>query len=231
MKKYAVIVAGGSGSRMNSTVPKQFLLLKNKPVLYYTIATFLQSYEDLNIILVLPEEHVATGQEIIDAWFDYKRIRITVGGRTRFHSVQNGLQLVEEESMVIVHDAVRCLLSTSLIHRCYEAALQSGAAIPVIDCKDSVRFVSAHGNEALERRHVKLVQTPQVFLSTILLPAYNIDYKDKFTDEASVVEAFGMKVQLVEGEENNIKITLLPDIIYAEQILENRSIPDEQAAE
>jgi len=223
MNKYAVIVAGGSGSRMNSAIPKQFLLVKNKPVLYYTLDTFLKAYDDLKIILVLPEEYVATGQEIIDAWFDYKRIKITVGGRTRFHSVQNGLHLVDEESIVFVHDAVRCLLSVSLIHRCYDAALEFGAAIPVVDCKDSVRFVSAHGNEALERRNVKLVQTPQVFLSTILLPAFNIDYKDKFTDEATVVEAFGMKVHLVEGEEDNIKITRPFDLLLAEKIMDERN--------
>ena len=228
MNKFAIIVAGGTGSRMNNPVPKQFLLLNNKPLLYYTLDTFLKSYQDLQIILVLPEEHVATGQEIIDAYFDYDRIKITVGGRTRFHSVQSGLALVTGECMVFVHDAVRCLLSVSLIHKCYEAAIESGAAIPVIDCNDSVRFVSERGNESLERRNVKLVQTPQVFLSTILLPAYNIDYKDKFTDEASVVEAFGMKVKLVEGEEENIKITTPPDIKYAEQILENRLISDEQ---
>src|SRR5689334_2282406 len=100
MNKYAVIVAGGTGTRMNNTVPKQFLLLKTKPLLYYTLATFLKSYDDLKVILVLPEEHVATGQEIIDAWFDYKRIAITVGGRTRFHSVQNGLLQVKDESIV-----------------------------------------------------------------------------------------------------------------------------------
>jgi 2-C-methyl-D-erythritol 4-phosphate cytidylyltransferase len=223
MNKYAVIVAGGNGSRMNSALPKQFLLLKNKPVLYYSIHAFLTAYEDMKIILVLPEEYVAAGQEIIDAWFDYKRIKITVGGRTRFHSVQNGLQLVDEECIVLVHDAVRCLISASLIHRCYEGALEFGAAIPVVDCKDSVRFVSAHGNEALERRHIKLVQTPQAFLSTILLPAFNIDYKDKFTDEATVVEAFGMKVHLVEGEENNIKITQPQDLLLAEKILHERN--------
>jgi 2-C-methyl-D-erythritol 4-phosphate cytidylyltransferase len=222
MNKYAVIVAGGNGSRMNSVVPKQFLLLKNKPVLYYTLETFLNAYDDLKIILVLPEEYVATGQEIIDAWFDYKRIKITVGGRTRFHSVQNGLQLVEEESIVFVHDAVRCLITTSLIHKCYEAAIEFGAVIPVVDCKDSVRFVTGHSNEALERRNVKLVQTPQVFLSSILLPAFNIDYKDKFTDEASVVEAFGMKVQLVVGEEDNIKITRPVDLVLAEKLMEER---------
>ncbi len=223
MNKYAVIVAGGSGTRMNNAVPKQFLLLKNKPLLFYTIDTFLKAYDDIKIILVLPEEHVATGQEILDAYFDYDRIKITIGGRTRFHSVQNGLQLVTEESIVFVHDAVRCLLTIPLIHTCYKAALEQGAAIPVVDCKDSVRFVSERGNEALERRNVKLVQTPQVFLSTILLPAYNIDYKDKFTDEASVVEAFGMKVQLVEGEEDNLKITKPIDLVIAEKILDERS--------
>ncbi|MEX1203002.1 MAG: 2-C-methyl-D-erythritol 4-phosphate cytidylyltransferase [Ferruginibacter sp.] len=222
MNKYAVIVAGGSGSRMNSTVPKQFLLLNNKPVLYYTLDTFLKAYDDLNIILVLPEEYVAKGEEIINTWFDVKRIKITIGGRTRFHSVQNGLRLVEEQGIVFVHDAVRCLLTTSLVHRCYEAALQFGATVPVVDCKDSVRLVSANGNEALERRNIKLVQTPQVFISTILLPAFNIDYKDKFTDEASVVESFGTKVHLIEGEENNIKITQPIDLVLAEYLLAQR---------
>jgi len=220
MKKYAVIVAGGSGARMNSKVPKQFLLLKGKPVLYYTIDVFLKAYEDIQIILVLPEEHVAAGQEVIDAFFDYSRIQITIGGRTRFHSVQNGLQLITEESMVFVHDAVRCLLSTELIHRCYGAAIEFGSAIPVTDCRDSVRIISNDGNEAIERDRVKLVQTPQTFHSKILLPAFsNIDYKDKFTDEATVVEAFGLKVTLVEGEERNIKITQPLDMEFAERLI------------
>ena len=219
MNKYAVIVAGGSGSRMNSIIPKQFLMLKNKPVLYYTLKAFLDSYADMKIILVLPEEHIATGQEIIDAYFDYDRIRITIGGRTRFHSVQNGLKLIEEESIVLVHDAVRCLLSKDLIYRCYEAALEFGAAIPAIASKDSVRLITEEGNEAVERRNIRIIQTPQAFLSTILIPAYNIDYKDKYTDEATVAEAFGMKVKLVEGEENNIKITTAIDLSIADMIL------------
>jgi 2-C-methyl-D-erythritol 4-phosphate cytidylyltransferase len=223
MNKYAVIVAGGNGSRMNSAVPKQFLLLNNKPVLYYTLQAFLSAYNDLQIVLVLPEEYVAAGQEIIDAFFDYKRIRITVGGRTRFHSVQNGLRMVDGDGIVFVHDAVRCLITTPLIHRCYDAAVEYGATVPVIDCKDSVRMLSSTGNEALERRNIKLVQTPQVFLTSILMPAFAIDYKDKFTDEASVVEAFGMKVHLVEGEENNIKITQPSDLMLAEYLLAQRT--------
>ena len=219
MNKVAVIVAGGNGTRMNSTMPKQFLLLKGKPILYYTIQTFLQSYDDLNIILVLPEEYIAAGQEIIDAFFDYKRIQITAGGRTRFHSVQNGLALVTEESMVFVHDGVRCLLTKELVKRCYEAAIESGSAIPVVDCKDSVRIIKGELNEAIDRTRVKLVQTPQTFHSKILLPAFKIDYKDKFTDEATVAEAFGLNVNLIEGEENNIKITKPADLIVAEQLL------------
>jgi 2-C-methyl-D-erythritol 4-phosphate cytidylyltransferase len=220
MKKYAVIVAGGSGSRMNNVVPKQFLLLKGKPVLYYSIDVFLKAYEDCKIILVLPEDHIAAGQEIIDAFFDYERIQIAVGGRTRFHSVQNGLQLVQEESIVFVHDAVRCLLTPKLVQRCYEAALEYGSAVPVIDSKDSVRMLTKDGNEALERDHVKIVQTPQAFHSKILVPAFNIDYKDKFTDEATVVEAFGLKLKLVEGEERNIKITKPVDLAFAEILLD-----------
>jgi 2-C-methyl-D-erythritol 4-phosphate cytidylyltransferase len=219
LKKIAVIVAGGSGTRMNNAVPKQFLLLKNKPVLYYTIDTFLKSYSDMQIILVLPEDHVAAGQEVIDAFFDYSRIKITTGGRTRFHSVQNGLQLIEKESIVFVHDAVRCLLTTDLIKRCFTAAIEYGSAIPVITSKDSVRLITGEDNTAIDRACIKLVQTPQTFHSKILLPAFNIDYKDKFTDEATVVEAYGLKIHLLEGEDDNMKITLPADIIIAEQLL------------
>lgn len=221
MKKIAVIVAGGTGSRMNNTTPKQFLLLQGKPVLFYSINSFLQAYDDLHIILVLPVEYVAAGQEVIDAFFDYTRIQIAIGGRTRFHSVQNGLQLVNEESIVFVHDAVRCLASENLIRRCYDTAMEHGSAIPVIDSKDSVRKINEEGNEALERASVKLVQTPQTFHSKLLIPAYQIDYKDNFTDEATVVEAFGLKVKLVAGEENNFKITRPIDLVIAEHLLSN----------
>ncbi|MEO8771339.1 MAG: 2-C-methyl-D-erythritol 4-phosphate cytidylyltransferase [Ferruginibacter sp.] len=220
MKKIAIIVAGGSGSRMNNILPKQFLLLKGKPLLYYTINAFLNAYDDCKIILVLPEDHVAAGQEVIDAFFDYNRIQITVGGRTRFHSVQNGLRLVNEDSIVFVHDAVRCLITKELIHRCYDAVIEFGSAVPVIESKDSLRILTADGNEAIDRNIVKLVQTPQAFYSKILLPAFNIDYKDKFTDEATVVEAFGLKIYLVEGEDTNIKITRPFDLELAEKLLD-----------
>jgi 2-C-methyl-D-erythritol 4-phosphate cytidylyltransferase len=219
MKKYAVIVAGGVGSRMNTSTPKQFLLLKNKPVLFYSIDVFLKAYDDLQVILVLPDEHISKGQEVIDAYFNTSRITICQGGRTRFHSVQNGLSLINDESIIFVHDGVRCLITKNLIQRCYVKAEASGSAIPVITSKDSIRLLTDEGNVALERNSVKLVQTPQVFHSKILLNAFKIDYKDKFTDEATVVEAFGIKVNLVQGEENNIKITTATDIVIAEQLI------------
>lgn len=216
MKKYAVIVAGGIGSRMNSSIPKQFLILKNRPLLFYTVNAFLQSYDDLEVILVLPTDHLAKGQEIIDAYFDNYRIQICEGGRTRFHSVRNGLSLIKENSIVFVHDGVRCLVSKELIHKCYDAAIEMGTAIPAIPVKDSVRMITEKGNEPLDRNSLRLLQTPQTFHSKILLTAYNIDYKDKFTDEASVVEAFGLRINLIEGDMDNIKITTPDDLLFAE---------------
>ena len=220
MNKVAVIVAGGSGTRMGAVLPKQFLLLKDKPVLYYTIKAFLDAYDDLQVILVLPVEYTDMGQEIIDAYFDKDRVRITAGGDTRFQSVKNGLALVEAESIIFVHDGVRCGVSKALIHRCYQQAVETGTAIPAIPSKDSIRLLTEAGNEAFDRNQVMLIQTPQTFHSKILLPAFQIDYKDKFTDEATVVEAYGMKVSLVEGEENNIKITRPVDLLIAEKMLE-----------
>lgn len=222
MVKYALIVAGGNGTRMGSTLPKQFMWLKEKPVLYYTLKAFLEAYNDLQVVLVLPIEYTDMGQEIIDAFFDKDRIRIATGGDTRFQSVKNGLQLIEEEAIIFVHDGVRCLLSKALIHACYEKAIETGSAIPVIPSKDSVRMVTEDGNDAMDRNKIMLVQTPQTFHSKILLPAFQIDYKDKFTDEATVVEAYGLKVSLVEGEETNIKITRPVDIVIAEKILEEK---------
>jgi 2-C-methyl-D-erythritol 4-phosphate cytidylyltransferase len=220
MKKYAVIVAGGIGKRMGTQAPKQFLLLQGRPVLWHTLTIFLDAYEDLDIILVLPEEHMDTGRAILGSTHAHGRIRITAGGETRFHSVRKGLELMGgEESVIFVHDGVRCLLTKELVHRCYESAVAFGSAIPVIESRDSVRLVTASGNEALERSRVKLVQTPQTFLSTILLPAYAAAYQERFTDEATVVEAAGHMVRLIEGELNNIKITTPADMIIAEQLL------------
>lgn len=224
MRKIALIVAGGNGTRMNSEIPKQFLFLKNKPVLYYSIKAFLDAYEDIEVILVLPEEHIGKGREIIDGYFDASKFQFTAGGRTRFHSVQNGLSLVgDEEAIIFVHDGVRCLLTAELIKRCHDAALKLGTAVPAVASQDSVRLLTANGNRMLNRNKVRLIQTPQTFHSKILLPAYAIDYKDQFTDEATVVEAFGLKINLVEGEVNNIKITTPADLFMAEYIQQSQT--------
>lgn len=222
MKKYAVIVAGGSGQRMGTQVPKQFLLLHGKPVLWHTLHVFLGAYEDLEIILVLPEEHMETGKKILYATSEPQRIRIVAGGATRFQSVQNGLQPIREESVIFVHDGVRCLLTTQLIHHCFDQAIEYGSAIPVIDCRDSVRLITTAGNEAIDRSRVKLVQTPQTFLSSVLVPAFTVEYRAEFTDEATVVEAAGNTIHLVEGEVNNIKITMPADLAIAEELLGRR---------
>jgi 2-C-methyl-D-erythritol 4-phosphate cytidylyltransferase len=244
MKKYAVIVAGGSGSRMGGSTPKQFLLLQGKTVLWHTLKVFLDAYEDMEMIVVLPEEHLETGRKILaTAAADVsvrdglgmeerlRNVRIVAGGVTRFHSVQNGLQLIsadllrsgprliEDDVVIFVHDGVRCLLTKALVHRCYEHASRLGSAIPVIDSKDSVRLMTPEGNAAVDRSRVKLVQTPQTFLSSVLLPAFAAEYKEVFTDEATVVEAAGHAVHLVEGEVNNIKITLPVDLVMAEGLL------------
>ena len=206
---------------MGGTLPKQFMLLKDRPVLYYTVKAFLEAYDDLQVILVLPVDYTDMGQKIIDAYFDKDRIRITTGGETRFQSVKNGLALIDKESIIFVHDGVRCMVSKNLIQRCYEEAVRTGTAIPAIVSKDSIRLLTEEGSDAFDRNKVMLIQTPQTFHSKILLPAFQIDYKDKFTDEATVAEAYGIKVSLVEGEENNIKITRPVDLLIAERILED----------
>lgn len=223
MKKYAIVVAGGTGKRMNSDLPKQFLPLLGKPVLYYTLKAFLDAYEDLTVILVLPEEHIEKGREIVDAYFNPDRFLFTAGGETRFHSVRNGSALTQDESIIFVHDGVRCLVTPDLIRYCFDSAILNGSAIPTVAAKDSIRQLTTTGSTAVDRSQFRVVQTPQTFHSKILLPALNqIEYKEKFTDEATVVEAFGIDVHLMEGEETNIKITTPADLTIAEQILLRR---------
>ncbi len=222
MKKYAVVVAGGAGVRMGSAVPKQFLLVHGRPVLWYTLGTFLSAYADLSVILVIPGDHRQAAKEVATSTGAPERIRMVDGGVTRFHSVRNGLELIGEESIVFVHDGVRCLVTTALIHRCYDAARQYGSAIPVVEPRDSVRFLTEDGNEAVERSRVKLVQTPQTFRSDVLKQAYQAAYSLQFTDEATVVEASGHPVHLVEGDSENIKLTMPADLIVAEKLLAAR---------
>lgn len=222
LNKVAVIVAGGVGVRMQADKPKQFLELEGYSILERTIRTFLDSYEDLRVVLVLPTDHLEEGRHLTQFLNVQGRISYVVGGETRFHSVQNGLRAISEPSIVFVHDAVRCLLSTNLIHRCYEQALQIGSAIPAISATDSIRLAEGIQNRSIPRDQVRLIQTPQTFQSEILLPAYEANYISSFTDEASVVEHAGGSVHLIEGEMQNIKITSPMDLLIAAAYLSAR---------
>lgn len=223
MKKYAVIVAGGSGQRMGTAIPKQFLFLQGKPLLGYSLQTFLHAFEDLEIILVLPADNLAEGEQLAQDLGAVARITVTAGGNTRFHSVQNGLALVSSPSIVFVHDGVRCLVSRELIQRCYTQALEKGSAIPAVAATDSIRILAGEGHAVADRNLVRIIQTPQTFQSEILLPAFANEFEEAFTDEATVVEASGNPVYLIEGEYSNIKITRPVDLLVAEKILAERS--------
>lgn len=224
MEKYAVVVAGGTGLRMGTKVPKQFLLLRDKPVLWYTLNTFLDAYSDMQIILVLNEQHLDKGQAILRSTYDPDRIWMTTGGETRFHSVRNGLQHIRRHSIVFVHDGVRCLLTPELIRRCYDGAVDKGNAIPATTAVDSVRLETVNGNTPIDRDRVRFIQTPQTFYSDIIKSAYEQDFHESFTDEASVVEKLGVKINLIEGEATNLKITRPLDLLIAEKILEEREM-------
>ncbi|HRP55338.1 2-C-methyl-D-erythritol 4-phosphate cytidylyltransferase [Agriterribacter sp.] len=218
MKKYAVIVAGGTGTRMGSAVPKQFMLLNGKPVLLHTVEAFLRAYNDLQIILVLPVSFEEQGRQLILQSVAPLRIQMVTGGDTRFHSVQNGLKKINEASVVFVHDGVRCLVTEGLIRRCYEQTLIKGNAIPAVAVNDSIRIVEGDKTRVVDRSRLLAVQTPQTFRSEIILPAFEQPYKKAFTDEATVAEAAGYEVFMIEGEKENIKITLPADLLIAEQL-------------
>jgi 2-C-methyl-D-erythritol 4-phosphate cytidylyltransferase len=222
LKKYAIIVAAGSGTRMNNSVPKQFLLLNNKTVLWHSLNAFLEAYDDLEIILVLAKDFFEKGNVIVQSTISPQRIKIVEGGETRFHSVKNGLEKVINDSIVFVHDGVRCLITKALIHNCYKVALKKGNAIPSVGAVDSVRIETADGNKIVDRNTVHIIQTPQTFLSDVLKKAFEQDYNNSFTDEASVVEKSGIKINLIEGEISNIKITQPIDLVIAEKILQER---------
>lgn len=224
MQKIAVIVAGGTGQRMGTIIPKQFLLLNGKPLLYHTLQRFLETWADLTIILVLPEEHIKAGNEIIMDLQATERVKITGGGDSRFQSVKNGLLLVKEPAVVFVHDGVRCLVSHDLIKRCYQQTLEKGSAIPAVAATDSIRIANGYQHQVIDRNQVRIIQTPQTFLSELILSAFDRPFEERFTDEATVVEASGKEVYLIEGEYTNIKITRPSDLIIAEQIIASQEI-------
>ncbi|MDB5249330.1 MAG: 2-C-methyl-D-erythritol 4-phosphate cytidylyltransferase [Segetibacter sp.] len=221
MKKYAVIVAGGSGQRMGGEVPKQFLQLKGKPLLQYTIQSFLQAYDDMIIILVLPKAHIAKGEEIIKQMDAEGKVQMAIGGETRFESVRSGLEFISHPSIVFVQDAVRCIVSQQLIRNCFEQAVEKGSAIPAVAATDSIRIAGEISHHTIDRTKVRIIQTPQTFQSEILSAAFKQAYNSSFTDEATVVEAAGKEVFLIEGEYSNLKVTRPIDLCIAEKLLED----------
>lgn len=224
MKKTVIIVAGGIGSRMQSAIPKQFILLADKPVLLHTLETFYDWDNNIQIVVVLPSDQIREWENIISEYkFDIPH-KICSGGYTRFHSVLNGLQYVEDDdSIVAVHDGVRPLVSTLTIQNCFDAALKKDAAIPVVELVDSLRKISKEGSEAVNRDEYRIVQTPQCFKASVLKAAYNLPYKAAFTDDASVVEAAGTSVELTPGNIENIKITTSFDLLLAEALLKSKT--------
>jgi 2-C-methyl-D-erythritol 4-phosphate cytidylyltransferase len=221
-KKIAIIVAGGTGQRMGSVVPKQFLSIQGKPILLHTIDQFVAAFSDIQLVVVLPEGYINEGKALLTKNGFTKNIVFVAGGDTRFQSVKNGLAQVTESSIVFVHDAVRCLLTPALIQRCYQQALENGLAIPAVSSTDTVRLLKGEKNEVYDRESVMLIQTPQTFQSDLLLSAFNQVFDPSFTDEANVVEAAGTAVNLVDGEFENIKITRPLDLAIAEYILAKR---------
>lgn len=222
MKKNVIIVAGGKGLRMGNDLPKQFIPIGGKPVLMRTIEVFYRFDQDINIILVLPVSHQDYWKSLCEEYeFSIEHL-IANGGETRFHSVKNGLALVAD-GLVGVQDGVRPFGSVEMIKRCFDAAREYPAVIPVIESTDSLReVVDEDKSRIVDRSKIRLVQTPQVFDVNVLKKAYQTDFKETFTDDASVVEAMGVNVHLVKGEVTNIKITTPLDLKIGELIIRDK---------
>ena len=222
-KRGVIIVAGGSGRRMGGALPKQFMMLDNEPILARSINRMHEALPAAEIVVVLPEEHVELWKNIA-ARFDVARHKIALGGKERFHSVKNGLAALSDEvSIVGIHDAVRPLSSKKLIIKLFLEAENSTAVIPVVAPIDSYRIVEGDDSRIIDRSALRMVQTPQVFQAEALRKAYEQPFSSTFTDDASVMEAAGHKVTLVEGERENIKLTTPSDMLIAEAIINAES--------
>jgi 2-C-methyl-D-erythritol 4-phosphate cytidylyltransferase len=219
MKLYVVIVAGGSGKRMGSELPKQYLELAGKPVLMRTLERFKAFDESIELITVLPENQLRFWAELQKKYsFDIPHT-IVKGGKARFYSVRNGLTFVDVPGLVAIHDGVRPFVSIDTIKRCFQMAEKLGNAIPVISPNESMRLVTETGSMPVNRFKVKIVQTPQVFNAEIIKKAYRQDYLPEFTDDATVLEKTGVKINLIEGNRENIKITTPEDLVISSALL------------
>ena len=226
MKKTAIIVAGGTGQRMGTALPKQFLAIEGKSILLHTIGQFVTAFADINFIIVLPADYIQDGKELITSSGLSQSFQFVAGGDTRFQSVKNGLAQADPASIVFVHDAVRCLLTPDLIQRCYQQAVEKGSAIPAVSSTDTIRILEGTQHHVVDRANVMMIQTPQTFNAALLMKAFDQAYQPSFTDEANVLEASGKEVYLIEGEYENIKITRPLDLAIAEYILAKRALKD-----
>lgn len=220
MKLYAIIVAGGYGERMKSDIPKQFIEIAGKPVLMHTIEKFRSFDDSIEIITVLPENQLRYWNELLRKYSFTIPHTLVTGGESRFHSVRNGLKFIDDPGLVAIHDGVRPLVSIQTIKRCFETAEKLGNAIPVISPSDTLRMVTNDGSKPVNRENFKQVQTPQVFKADLIKRAYRQDYLPEFTDDAIVLEKTGRKINLVEGNRENIKITNPEDLIIAQSLIQ-----------
>lgn len=219
MQKYVVVVAGGSGTRMKRETPKQFIPVAGKPILMHTLEAFHRLSDQINIILVLPESQIS-GWESLCTQCDFKvPHNTTTGGKTRFHSVKNGLAKIEGEGLVAIHDGVRPMVSEQIILNSFAVAEQKGNAITAVALKDSIRWAQGESNKLVDRNDYQLIQTPQTFIVSLIKKAFDVEYSTNFTDDATVLEAAGHKINLIEGDYSNIKITTPEDLAVAESLL------------
>ena len=217
---YAIIVAGGVGQRMGAKIPKQFLEIKGRPILIRTIEAYSDFSEALQVILVLPELHLETWKKVCARYGFDTPITVVTGGNTRFQSVKKGLQAIEgNDGLVAIHDGVRPLVGVDIIKESFEKAAQHGSAVAVVPLKDSIRQVHTSGSTALNRENYRIVQTPQTFHLGRIKQAYSIDEDAAFTDDASVWEASGNSITLIDGSEKNLKITTIRDLLIAETLM------------
>lgn len=221
--QYIIIVAGGKGSRMKSDIPKQFIEINGEPIMIKTIKKFLFYFSEIKIIVVVHKDYFNLLETLIqNAKINSQNIEITRGGDTRFDSVKNGLKLIKDnEAIVGIHDAARPFVSVNTIKSCYETAAKKGNAIPCLSIHESLRQVIENKNQIANRDAFKIIQTPQCFLVSKIKKAFNQAYQPVFTDDASVLETTGEKINLVEGNVENIKITSPFDLVIAKAILEN----------
>lgn len=217
-----ILVAGGSGKRFGSDIPKQFLELSKKPVLMHTIEKFYQFDRNINIVLVLPQNQIEYWQQLCEEYNFTIKHKIREGGTERFHSVKNGLTLTKDSDYIAIHDGVRPLLDVETITRGFETAKKYGTAVPVVPVTSSVRLVEGNENKHLDRHKIKIVQTPQIFSAEIIYKAYKIAYQQIFTDDASVVEFSGHKIHLFDGNIENLKITSKFDLELANLIIKEK---------